>query len=288
MSLRPHRVDAVEDASFAYSRMAPNGRRWSESPVPRPKGRQVRQFAVPAPPPDPPEWAITSLHFGYPDAEPPTYELGGGDFAGYDTGNAITIVVGVDAAPALPTGWTSLASGTHGDYLDYVIGTRAITGTDDWVVDLPGLPSDWNTGSYPHKPRFKVAAFTVIYGGVNDGALAATVSTSTGSSGTFPTSSRVAPWNALIGAPSDAAYQPGGPTYSDRFDMSFSDYPTGPTTIGYVDDSTCPYYVAVFGAPDAYSVSELTGTIDTVDGYYAQTLGDPISFDWVSFAVGWE
>ena len=46
MSLRPLPADGVEAASFAYDRMAPNGRRWSESPVPRPAGRRVRVAVV--------------------------------------------------------------------------------------------------------------------------------------------------------------------------------------------------------------------------------------------------
>jgi hypothetical protein len=51
VTLRPRRVDAAADADFAYDRMAPGGRRWSESPIPRVGKRRVRT-QQPEPPPE--------------------------------------------------------------------------------------------------------------------------------------------------------------------------------------------------------------------------------------------
>jgi hypothetical protein len=47
MSLRPRRVDVMDDADFASGRMTPGRGRWSESPVPRPAVRRVRAGAAP-------------------------------------------------------------------------------------------------------------------------------------------------------------------------------------------------------------------------------------------------
>jgi hypothetical protein len=50
VTLRPIRETAEQDADFAYGRMAPGGRRWSESPIPRVATRRVHA----GPPPEPP------------------------------------------------------------------------------------------------------------------------------------------------------------------------------------------------------------------------------------------
>lgn len=125
MSIRP-RPQAAQAAERARSRMAPGGRLWSESPIPRVAPRRVRMVGrrstlvvaganAYAP-------GITA---GY--SEPPATQYmtqAGAGFPELNQGEAVVVLVAGYALGTitLPTGWTTADSGTIGSTpLQYVL-----------------------------------------------------------------------------------------------------------------------------------------------------------------------
>jgi hypothetical protein len=117
VSLRP-RPPLINDVSRAGQRMAPGGRRWSESPIPRPGVRRPRQQGKP---PTTDVWTYFTgggeLNYGQTNYPSNTIEnLGGSDGETY-----VSLLTAVAVPPLLPAGWTTLTSGSVGD-LYYRVG----------------------------------------------------------------------------------------------------------------------------------------------------------------------
>jgi len=130
MSLRP-RDPGIARIARAGQRMAPGGRRWSESPIPRPAVRRIRAGA-----------AAPTYWWKFDNASGSTPEVGGGASIVYDntvTHHATALAPGSTYALTIPiaTGTTGQASVTP------PLGAGGTIALDFWVSGL-ALPA---TGS---------------------------------------------------------------------------------------------------------------------------------------------
>lgn len=129
MSLRP--IDPkLGRVRRAGQRMAPGGRRWSESPIPRVGKRRLPSVGVLGEAPvfagynatttgDGSTLTLPSANFGLPEYDPVAGDV------------IVAFIGGIDLSSlTLPAGWVAAASGTVGSHLTYRVAYLVVTGSD--------------------------------------------------------------------------------------------------------------------------------------------------------------
>lgn len=111
MSLRPRDPNLTRVAR-AGQRMAPGGRRWSESPIPRVGPRRVRSQSPSPVTVDTYTYFTGGGELNYNDILFPS--IGLEDMGGSDGETYVALLTCVGVAPLLPSGWTELLSGSVG------------------------------------------------------------------------------------------------------------------------------------------------------------------------------
>lgn len=174
MSIRPRNMAAARLAR-AQARMAPGGRRWSESPIPRPGTvRRARAVGMPTPPSAGYEGG-NSGSLATTSATSLTMDSS----AAADGQVAIVVAHAADVVVSAPSGWTVVASGTSGD-LSYVIAWTTESGSTDYTLTATGTGYDPST-YYGH------IAYTLSHWTVDTTVeVVASVSTATGAGSFAP------------------------------------------------------------------------------------------------------
>lgn len=151
MSIRPLRPPEA-NLDMAYSRMAPNGRRWSESPIPRVARRRILRPGVPP--------VVAQPEFGFWDFNTPNlgggpwnicYDVPGSPYTPVEGDLVVAVVAGREmTSMPLPSGWTTLDAASSGD-LHWHIGYKVITATEDYNITTtpaPDFSPPWDYTGY--------------------------------------------------------------------------------------------------------------------------------------------
>lgn len=249
--------------------MAPGGRRWSESPIPRVAPRRVRGVGseVAAP-----EGVVTGQFYNYPqhtDGLSVDMAASGLAFQYAEAGQvAFIFAAGYNTGPTAPSGWSVIASGTSGP-LDYVAASLLVTGSDDWILTLPDLPTDWaDDPDFSMKPQIFMALFTGPTGSITG--IVTTAAASSSQAMPTPAGGLVAPWNAYLAS---GGFDEGGPTIIPGYDPDLSG-------TALLHES-----YAMIGAMGGTG-SSVAAVTSTVTAYDYTTL-NPTAADWALGTFGW-
>ena len=113
MTLRP-RLTGPARTARATGRMAPGGRMWSESPIPRQAARRVRQMAAPVVAADVVGWGHSGEEWSLGGTTSVPIQWGSGDEANLPGDLLYMFAVGPWTSIAGAAGWTPFVSGSFG------------------------------------------------------------------------------------------------------------------------------------------------------------------------------
>lgn len=267
MSLRPRDPNLTRVAR-AGQRMAPGGRRWSESPIPRVGPRRVRSQS-PAPVTVDTFTYFTGggqLNYGQTNYPDNTLDNMGGT-AG-ETYVALLTCVGV--APLLPSGWTTLISGNAGSL--YYRAGYIQWGPSTPQEQISTITGDTGSLDPPTNTGRMVWNMWGITGHYTPSAAVDTRSAATSHPFKLPSGLWGSPWNhnAYL-VPHPIGSSSASPTYDSGFTPYLVDYGEG---AGY------PHLADDMSANGGYGGSEAMSVIDS-------TRISVNNWDSASFAFGW-